>query len=115
MKATTLAALLVLMTTGPAAAHDEYRWIPYGSISCGKWLARKPNAEGVNSWHRITLASWLSGFISAANAYLPGKENWLEGSDIDSAMLWIDKYCADNPLSQSAIAGQALIEELRSR
>ena len=64
---------------------------------------------------RSTFGLWLAGFITGANAYRRGKRDYIEGTDMDSAMLWIDKYCAENPLSHSGEAAYRLIEELAGR
>ena len=52
---------------------------------------------------------------TGANLYRPGKKNYLEGTDVTSARIWIDKYCTKNPLSNAAKAAEALIEELTGR
>lgn len=96
----------------PVGADDaKGRWFAQGAVSCGKWLELK--REG--GMMRSTLGLWLAGFVSGANAYRRGKKNYIEGTDMDSAMLWIDKYCTENPLSNSGNAAHALIEELAGR
>jgi hypothetical protein len=96
----------------PVAAFDERGgWTPYGARSCGAWL--EDRQEG--GWADVGLTNWLSGFISGANRYRPGKSDYLESTDVKSAMLWIDKYCTKNPLRNAAEAAKALIEELAGR
>ena len=116
MKTTIIAALTALMLmSGPAAAIDaKGNWTAQGARSCGTWLEHKRLEDG-NSWLRITSKHWLAGFLAGANRYRRGKRNYLEGTDMDSALLWIDKYCAENPLKHSGDAAHRLIEELAKR
>ena len=96
----------------PSAAIDEKGdWTSLGARSCGEWLEYKQNG----GWPRTALHSWLVGFISGANRYRPGKADYLESTDVKSAMLWIDKYCTESPLKDAAKAADALIQELAGR
>jgi hypothetical protein len=96
----------------PAAAYDaKGRWFAQGVYSCGDWL----EAQRKDNWERVSSHNWLAGFLAGANLYRRGKKNYLEGTDVNSAVLWINKYCADNPLDHSGDAAYSLIEELAGR
>ena len=111
----SLIALIFIATVSlatPAAAIDEKgNWVTQGARSCGEWLKAKQEQEVA----RTILGFWLAGFVTGANLYRPGKENYLEGTDLQSAMLWIDPYCTENPLTDTADAAKNLIEELTGR
>ena len=81
----SLIALIFIATVSlatPAAAFDEKgSWMAQGARSCGKWLEYKHKEDG-NSWERTVYKNWLAGFISGANAYRPGKAQYLEGTDV---------------------------------
>ena len=96
----------VSLATPAAAVDDKGAWMAQGARSCGKWLTAE-------EWERAVYKNWLAGFIAGANAYRPGKAQYLEGTDLQSALLWIDKYCTENPLGHTGEASFALIEELR--
>ena len=105
-------AVMMLVATPVQAIDGAGTYGSYGKRSCGQWIEdRKPEHSSM----QIMLTGWLAGYMTAANQWIEGKENWLEGSDIDSAMLWIDKYCRENPLSDSADAMVALMRELGVR
>jgi hypothetical protein len=114
----TLIFIATVSLATPAAAIDEKgRWLSAGAISCEKWLEYKTLEDGF-SWHRFIRTGWLAGFISGANAYRRGKADYLEGipsRDTGIPMLWIDKYCAENPLHNTDVAAFALIKELARR
>lgn len=112
----TLIFIATVSLATPAAAIDEKgRWFAQGAASCGKWLDIERRDGGRNSWERISQLSWLAGFVAGANAHRFGRMNYLESTDLPSAMLWIDKYCTENPLSDSGAAAFALIKELAGR
>jgi hypothetical protein len=105
-------AFFVTMLVAPVQAGDEAgEYGHYGSVSCGLWV----NAKEEKGLERTMLLGWVAGYITAANALVPGKINWLEGSDLDGAMLWIDTYCNENPLSNTHDAMKVLMRELGVR
>ena len=111
----SIIALIFIATfslTTPVAAIDERgSWTPYAARSCGAWLENRQ--EG--GWVEIIDGNWLTGFITGANLYRPGKKNYLEGTDVKSARIWIDNYCTKNPLRDAADAAADLIKELARR
>jgi hypothetical protein len=60
--------------------------------------------------------SWLNGYITAYNQYVPlAKGDVATGTDANGLTGWIDNYCAAHPLDYVAQAATALITELRAR
>jgi hypothetical protein len=106
----SIIALVFIATfslTTPVAAFDERgSRTNYGVRSCGAWLEDRQKG----GWANLAITNWLSGFITGANLYRRGKADYIEGTDVKSAMLWIDNYCTENPLRDAADAVEALIE-----
>ena len=63
-----------------------------GNRSCDQYVldARQPDRGFVYE-------TWLSGYLTAFNAYSPGVADILTGTDFDGAVVWIKKYCRDHP------------------
>jgi hypothetical protein len=107
-----IAFFVTMLVAAPVQARDETgTYMHYGARSCGKWV----NAKEEDGWYWTVLQGWVAGYITAANLWIPGKYDWLEGSDLDGAMLWIDKYCNENPLSNTTDAMKILMRELGAR
>lgn len=104
-------AVMMLVATPVQAIDGVGNYTVFGHFSCGKWLQAKKE----DSWDRSIVKGWVAGYITAVNVWIKGKKNWLEGSDIPSAMLWIDKHCRENPLSNSADAIDVLMLKLGVR
>jgi len=100
--------VMMLVATPVQAFDGAGKYSSLGARSCGVWL----EAAKEDDWIRVVLEGWVGGYVTAANAWIEGKEDWLEGSDVASAMLWIDKYCRENPLSNSVYAMNKLMREL---
>ena len=103
--------VMMLVATPVQAIDGAGQFKTYGQYSCGQWLEAK-KADGTV---RTVMIGWVAGYVSAVNAWIEGKEDWLEHSDIPSAMSWIDKYCRENPLSKSTYAIRFLMYELGVR
>ena len=103
---------VMMLVAAPVQAYDGAgTYTSIGAHSCGKWLEAKKEDE----WMRRALGAWVAGYVTAANAWVAGKEDWLEDTDRQSVMSWIDKYCRENPLSNSAKAMKKLMRELGVR
>ena len=106
-----IAFVATLLIAVPGHADEAGGYVTFETRSCIEWIRDKKE----DSWSRVLDVFWVSGYLTAANAYIPGKANWLEGSDLDSAMLWIDNYCEQKPLSNSVAAAAKLLIELQGR
>ena len=101
-------AVMMLVATPVQAVDGAGKHTTLGARSCGQWL----EAAKEDGLLRVVLKSWVSGYVTAVNTWIEGKNDWLEGIDIPSAMLWIDKYCKENPLSNGSDAMWYLLREL---
>ena len=104
-------AVMMLVATPVQAIDGAGIYKSMGSRSCGQWLEAKKEDDD----HRYSLRDWVAGYVTATNVWMEGKQDWLEDSDLPSAMLWIDKYCRENPLSNSVSAMRELMRELGVR
>jgi hypothetical protein len=77
-----------------------------GNSDCGEWVA--------TSKTNPAMRAWLLGFMSGVNAGLSNPKND-RLSKINSAaqiFLWMDNYCAKNPLKSVHEGGNELFREL---
>lgn len=75
-----------------------------GTNSCGKWVEAKNDPA-----QRYQYTQWLYGFISGHNWYIKQYESL--PPDKESAVLWVDNYCKNNPLHAIIYAATALVQE----
>lgn len=76
-----------------------------GNDSCGKWLN---NRKTTSDWHQA--GQWINGYYVAAQDLLP--KDSLKKVDTYAMMSFVDKYCAENPLSAIYDATFPLLKEL---
>jgi hypothetical protein len=57
--------------------------------------------------------TWLSGYLTAFNAYSPGVSDILMGKDFDSAVAWIKDYCGGHPTVVVHGAAVKLIQDMQ--
>ena len=99
-----IAGLLFALCALPAV-HAQRIWVP-GAVDCAQWIDARQN-------NRISEQAWLVGFMGGM-AY--GREiNFIEGTKPEQMLLWMDKYCADNPLDSVALGSHKLAAELSKR
>ena len=83
--------------------------IYFGNPDCGKWVA---NSKSIPS-----MRSWLLGYLSGLNSGVGNPKNDAL-SKINSAeqiFLWMDNYCAKNPLQSVSTGGNQLFYELEKK
>lgn len=75
-----------------------------GSVSCGSYISN------INKPERFANFSWIAGFLSgmATESHI----NFVKGTDGESIRLWVENYCRNNPLKDTADAGYFLSLEL---
>lgn len=84
-----------------------------GTTSCGKFVQ---DVKQPNGW--IIYSSWLNGYLTAVNIYddsspqTEGRKDVRQKHDPESLILWIGKYCQDNPLSTVMDATRRLALDL---
>ena len=78
-----------------------------GGSSCGQWFADRENPL-----HHVEL-NWVLGFLTASEdllgeMHLPSPRH----TDANAVAAWVDKYCRENPLNNTADASVNLVVEL---
>jgi hypothetical protein len=102
-------ALCVLVIAAmPAWSADKDGSYLYSGPTCGQFVA----AEGVNKFH---WGWWMNGYLTAYNALTPDTVSILGSSDLQSAQLWMEKWCRANPLRTATEGMLELTTELYPR
>jgi len=110
MKQLSLIVLVLsfAITTPVIAADKDGGFVSQGRPSCGEWI----NKGKDGSWGRTIYTAWVAGYITAYNIHKPDVYNILGSTDMESVLLWMDKYCRENPLNTSDDGMETLIDEL---
>jgi hypothetical protein len=80
-----------------------------GRSDCGQWVA--------NSKSNFSLRAWLLGYMSGINyVFSDSKNNPLgKTNSAEQIYLWMDNYCAKNPLMNVSDGGNELFLELSKK
>lgn len=82
-----------------------------GASSCGTYVeSRRIPRDSYD----FRMKSWFSGFVSAYNFY-SGKNQVKGKVDYDAVLVYLDKYCRENPLASVSIGATELISVLSKR
>jgi len=109
MKTLSLIVFVLSFTfTTPIIARVNYDYTAQYDKSCGQWV----NFRNEGGWEHAAVIGWIAGYISAYNKQTPGVYNILGSTGIDSVILWMDKYCRENPLSNLTTGMDVLTNEL---
>jgi hypothetical protein len=121
-KLVLIAAFLSAAGTSAIAAcaaespDGTFTYTVIGSRSCETWIEARRNerSKEVFKWVQATAAkSWLVGFLSGMNATsATPKFDFLDAMDADTATLWMDKYCRENPTESMSAGGRQLFRNL---
>jgi hypothetical protein len=91
-------------------SYDSEGFVSFGvgNRSCDRYVldARHPDRGFVYE-------TWLSGYLTAFNAYSPGVSDILMGKDFGSAVEWIKNYCQDHPTVVVHSAAVKLIQSMQ--
>ncbi len=115
MRAAVLAAIAgtlgqIFFAVGAEAFDEQKRMFTYTPMSCGRFIqvaddervARARSGLGeantIITGAYALQAGWAAGYLTAINEYFPGGGN-LVNTDMVSTMLFVEKYCRENPLS----------------
>lgn len=82
-----------------------------GQLSCGKWSAARQSQDLV----QVELyKQWVVGWIVAYNYYEAGqtKKRYVDTPDFDVVSAFLDKFCADHPLTPVALGAAELVQQL---
>ena len=110
MKHFIIAVMLTCMVTPAlgADANGNYRVIGEGVNSCGEWTSQRAGKTEF-------AATWVLGFVSAYNRYVPDVSSIAKGTDAQGIWAWVDNYCAANPINDIDDAAGALVTFLKNR
>lgn len=100
----TLIAILMIVSCEAFAENGNYQIYGSGATTCGSWSVNRKNGR----WYDE--GQWMLGAISAAGYFNVFN---LKKSDSNSFALWMDNYCASNPLSTVSDGTYKLILELK--
>jgi hypothetical protein len=78
-----------------------------GNDSCEKWVTDRKDGK-MFAW--LSSGHWVLGFVTSAQ--FRDFEMQQVGST-DTILIWIDNYCAKNPIKNIYDVASALVEELR--
>ena len=76
-----------------------------GAASCGEWVAQRQKSGSL----ALTNTGWLIGFL-AGLAQAGGKE-FPPALDNAAVYAWMDDYCREHPLKDTAAAAGVLVKE----
>jgi len=91
----------------PAISQDTITVI--GRSDCGQWMA--------NSKSNFSLKTWLLGYMSGMNYGLSNPQNdpLKKLNSAEQIFLWMDNYCAKNPLKTVGDGSRELFFELEKK
>jgi hypothetical protein len=76
-----------------------------GASSCGEWVAQRKKSDHL----ALSNAAWLVGFLSGLS--LASGKDLLAGRDNAALYSWMDNYCKEHPLQDTASGARVLLEE----
>lgn len=108
-KNTFAASYVALISASQCHAYDssgKYIILGVANESCGEYVGYR--REGEDNAYR----GYISGYLSYANINTPNMYDIRGGRDMDSLLLWVEKYCMNNPLNKFSDGVIALEQEL---
>jgi len=115
LKATLVLAFgAALAGNAESASSDQphvWQVLGTGQLHCGKWTIARENKDEV----QVELfKQWLVGWIASYNYYEGerGSKRFVSQPDFDTSTAYLDKFCADKPLTIVALGAAQLIEDL---
>jgi hypothetical protein len=97
---------LVFGATG-CLSYDADGFVSFGvgNKSCDQYVA-----DAGQSDRGFVYETWLSGYLTAYNAFKPGSSDILTGTDFNSAVVWIQNYCRQHPTAVVHLAAVKFIQ-----
>lgn len=83
----------------------------FGSSSCGLWTEVRANRHNPSDLRFLQAQEWISGYLSAYNAYVSPSGN-VAGTgktDQEGMYVWIDQYCQGHPTTYFVTALEQFI------
>ena len=124
MRVNLLALLVLAFCIQGVEAKDQFFVRGDGYHSCGAWTAAQAHRPYIGPGKRpVTIAqleretqiAWVNGFITAFDYYASESGGVGNSSDLNGILVWIDNYCATQPLDNITTATIALVSELSKR
>lgn len=106
-----LAFTVIAVFVPVASARQGITVYGLGLQSCGEWNRASDEAARGEEIHRGMLTTWVQGYVTGAAAGL-GSRRRLRNTDQGGLQSWIDKHCAEEPLSTIHVAAGKLVIEL---
>jgi hypothetical protein len=100
-------AVAAVLIIGSAAEGKSI--IGVGAQTCGTWTQSR------HSPMDAAVVQWVLGYISSANMYEPNTPDFIQGTDYNAIIAWMDNYCRVHPLDRIDIAALALVGELLAK
>ncbi len=109
-KLVLMIAVATLALSEAAAAEK----IVYGAgfVTCGEWQHYRTTGDKPASYQA---QAWVDGYLSGLNSAGNGADFLAPKPSSITFYIWIDNYCAQNPLNELVQAVMALQFELSSR
>ena len=106
------AAIALVLSAGASWGYDSDGFVSFGvgNRSCEQYVADAQEAE-----RGFVYETWLSGYLTAFNAYRPGSPDILAGTDLDDAVVWIKGYCRDHPAVVVHVAAVKFIHFMQQK
>ena len=86
--------------------------LPKELKSCDSYLAALDACIGGHCYKQNIFNSWLNGYITAYNTYVPDTFNIIGNRDTASLNYWVANYCKNNPRASFDTAVGRLMTEL---
>ena len=106
-------ALIALASSASAClGYDSDGFVSFGvgNKFCNQYLADAEQPD-----RGFVYETWLSGYLTAFNAYNAGNSDVLTGTDFDGAVAWIKSYCRDHPTVIVHVAAVKLIQFVQQK
>jgi hypothetical protein len=106
------ACIVLMLSATVCLSYDAKGFVSFGvgNKSCDQYVsdAQQPDRGFVYE-------TWLSGYLTAFNAYNQGVSDILVGTDFDGAVAWIKSYCREHPTAVVHIAAVKLIQFMQQK
>jgi hypothetical protein len=101
-----------MLSATACLSYDAKGFVSFGvgNRSCEQYVSDAEQPE-----RGFVYETWLSGYLTAFNAYHPGVSDILTGTDFDGAVVWIKSYCREHPTSVVHMAAVKLIQFMQQK
>jgi hypothetical protein len=109
-----LSVALLSVCVASAVAADKsgtYTIFSMGTKSCGEVVSQFKE-DGQEKWNNSV---WIAGYLTAINQYVVKQKKIAAGTEPEGWNLWVNNYCAENPLDSLADAANALVKKLSKK